>query len=347
MAEGSGLSGQFGIVAESTPGTPVAVTRFIEINSDTLALRRVMAQGLGLRAGGRFPESSRRVVAARDAGGDVVFDFPSKGAGLFLKYMIGSSGVTAVQSGATAAYVQTHTDGTLNGQSFTAQKGVPDTTGTVQAFTYPGCKVDAWTLTAAQNAILQCSLTLDAWDELIPGSGVQALQAASVPTSHVFHFAQASLTLAGTASTSAGITTVASGVAVPNVRSFTLTGDNKIATDRWYIGGAGKKAEQLENDFMAYTGEIDVDFAGLTQYNQYTAEANLVLHLSFVGPLIATGLFETLDIILPAIRLEDGGSPPLNGPDIVSQKFPFTVLDDQSGTNPRIQMQYTSTDTVV
>lgn len=346
MAIGSGLSGQLGIAQETTWGTAVAATRFVEINSETVMLRRVIVQGQGLRAGARFLEASRRSVVKQDAGGDVNLDLPSKGLGVFLQNMIGST-PTTTQQGATTAYQQVHTDGTLNGKSFTMQIGEPSDDGVVNPLTYPGCKIDAWEIACANNGIATLALTVDAKDEQIVGAGPLSLQTASLPIAHVFHFGGASLALGGTVATTGGLTTVTAPVAVPQVMAFSLKGDQKIKTDRFYADGTVYKNEQLENDFMAYTGEVDVQFANMTLYNQYRAELNLALTITLVGPLIASTYYETLEIILPAIRLEDNGSPQLGGPDVLTQTFPFTVFDDQSGTNPRIQMRYISTDTVV
>ena len=47
MAVGSGLSATFGIATETVPLTPVAVTRFAEFDSETMALKKGMVQGAG------------------------------------------------------------------------------------------------------------------------------------------------------------------------------------------------------------------------------------------------------------------------------------------------------------
>lgn len=167
---GSGLSTQFGIETEATFGVPVAVTRFLEVDSESLSLKRTIVQGQGLR-GALFRRGARRVEVGRMAGGDVPFDLPANGMGKLVQHMIGSYSTTAtVLSG--AAYQQIHNAGSLQGKSFTAQKGVADTTGYIHPFTYPGSKLTAWELTAAQGGLVKCKLSIDSMDEVTESQAV-------------------------------------------------------------------------------------------------------------------------------------------------------------------------------
>lgn len=175
---GSGLSDQFGIETESVFGTPVAVSRFVEIDSETLELKPVNAQGNGLHSGGLVRRAARRQQVARQAAGDVVFDLPSAGMGKFLQHMLGSFSTTAtVLSG--AAYQQIHNTGSLQGKSFTAQKAAPDTTGYLHPLTYPGSKITAWELSAQAGQNVKCKLTIDAMDEATESSAVTPTTLAS------------------------------------------------------------------------------------------------------------------------------------------------------------------------
>lgn len=71
MAVGAGLSASLGIATETTVGTPVAVTRFIEFDSESVALKKNMTQGAGLRQGGLVARAARRVNTGRSVGGDL------------------------------------------------------------------------------------------------------------------------------------------------------------------------------------------------------------------------------------------------------------------------------------
>jgi hypothetical protein len=172
MAVGAGLSASLGIATETTVGTPVAVTRFIEFDSESVALKKNMVQGAGLRQGGLLARASRRVNTGRSVGGDLNFSVTTNGFGLVLQHMLGSFTTVPTSIGG-GLYQQIHNVGTLQGRSFTTQIVRPDTSGVLaqNAFTYPGCKITDWEVGVAQNAQVKAKLTLDALDEANPSNG--------------------------------------------------------------------------------------------------------------------------------------------------------------------------------
>lgn len=452
MTIGSGLAATFGIATETTPGTPVAVTRFVEHNSESLAMKRHIAQGNGLR-GSLFRRAGRRIEVAREAGGDVTFDLPTNGLGLYLQHMLGSFSTVATQISASTAYQQIHNTGSLQGKTFTAQTTTPDTSGYAHPLTYPGSKVTAWEIAAAQHGIATLKLSLDAMDEatesqlvapttlaasaaaaattistvasipagtylsigtganqeyvttgtptgtgpysipisspagglryshasaevvgsgatVYPSAAVKAATAVYGASTGLFTFKDARLLYGGTVAAAGGIwqqtsplqlapSTIAPlGVAAPVtplaaaisgavVRNVSLKGSNPLKTDR-FGAGTQTKAEQLENNFRDYTGQLDVEFSTRQFYDVYQGDGQFALALTFQNQqaLIGTsGNYPTLQFVLPACRLEDGVSPDVSGPDTVMQKLAFTALDD--GTLGALQALYVSTDTVV
>lgn len=172
MAVGSGLSASFGIVTEATVGVPAVVTRFAEFDSESLQLKKKIAQGAGLRSGGLVRRAQRRMLIGREAGGDVTFAPTTNGLGLFLQHMFGSYSTTPTALGG-GLFRQIHNTGPLAGKTFTTQIVKPDTTGVLapQAFTYPGCKVTDWEISTTQNAEVKLKLTIDALDEATPSNG--------------------------------------------------------------------------------------------------------------------------------------------------------------------------------
>lgn len=344
MAVGSGLSAQAGIVTEATPGTAVAVTRFVEFDSESMSLKRHIAQGAGLRAGGLFQRGSRRIQVAREASGDITFDVPTNGLGIWLQHMIGSFGATAVVTNGTG-FKQIHNSGSLQGKTFTTQVGVPDTTGTVNPFTYPGCKVTDWELTAAQHKQVSLKVSIDAFDEVTTTSGAFALQTASYgAATGLFSFKDAAVLTGGTVTTVSGVLT-ATGTAVASCRNISIKGTTPLKTDRFFAGSQ-VKAEQLENDFRAVGGQLDLEFSTMANYQAYLADSSTVLQVNFVGGTIpgSTSQFQ-LSFFFPLVKFEDGVSPDVSGPDVVMTNVPFTVLND--GTNPDMQVVYVSSDVAV
>lgn len=342
MAIGSGLGLTFGGAAETTYGTYQAPARWWEVNTESLEKRKAILQGMGLRGGGLFPRASRRVVPTHDAGGSVALDVATKGMGLLFAQMLGSS-ATAVQQGGTTAYRQIHQPSAngLAGKSMTLQKGVPQTDGTSKPFTYKGCKVLSWTLACEVGGILTLTLEIDAREE----ETSTGLVAASYTTAEVLHFAQGTLKLGGTASTSSGLVSVAGGTTVAEVTAATVTGTNPMKTDRYFFGSAGLKGEPVHNDWLDYGGSLSAEFVNqATIRDLYAADTTTAMELIFEGSTISGAYKNTVALLAPAIKF-DGETPKVGGPDVVGLTAPFKMLDD--GTNAPVQLVYISTDTAV
>ena len=346
-AIGSGLSAQIGIAAETTPGTAVSPTRFHRFSSETLTAKKKIVQVSTLAAGLQFDRSAARFTTQRDAGGDINMPVPTKGFGLLLQQMLGSFNATATQQGTSAAYLQTHVPGVFTGHTFSVQKGVPRTDGTVEPYTYPGCKVTDWELDIAQSDVLNVKLTLDAWDELTAATtpASPALATPAYLSASNFSFVSGAILSGGTATTTGGVCSVTGGTAVAAIRSANVKGKNASDTSRYFLGGGTTKAEQVQNAVSSISGQLVAEFANRTLYDQYRADGSTAIQLNFTGPLIATGYSCFLNIVMPSVWLEDGASPQVPGPGIIQQTIPFTALSDDS--NPVIQIQYQSTDTAV
>src|SRR5258708_16890658 len=153
-------------------------------------------------------------------------------------------------------YKQVHTNGSKAGFSFTSQVGRPQISGvTVQPFTYTGCKVTDWEFSCNDNQIAQLKVTMDGRNE----STAIALAAASYPTPNgLFSFADATnFKIGGTATTSAGETTVASGVAVaPAGKPLLLTRPTPTKGYRRRLGNPGLKNEPVANPTPTIHGPL-------------------------------------------------------------------------------------------
>lgn len=341
MGLGAGIAAQFGFAQESTPGTAVTVTKFLEFNSEGLDFVPNTIQGMGLHAGGQYARASRYSRTTKTVTGPVVLDLATKGLGVILKNMLGST-AAPVQIAATTAYKQTHNPGPLDGLGLTLQKGVPEAgSGTTKPYTYKGAKVTSWTISQAVDAIATLSVAFDAWDE----DDVTALATATYPTSNVFNFSNVStMKFGGTASIGSGITSIAAGVAVTGLTSFELTGTNPVAGSRFFLGSAGVKANQLENDYRGITGKFSGEFSKAQFYDVFKAGTTTAIQITFTQGDAGGGNPYALDIVLPACKLNSGTNN-VGGPDIIQGDIEFVALDDQA-TTP-IQLTYTSTDTVL
>lgn len=339
MGLGSGIAAQFGFAQESTVGTLVTVTKFVEFNSETLDWTTDIVQGRGLHASGQYDRSSRYARTTKSVAGDVNLNLVNKGLGVLLKNMLGST-ATPIQIAASTAYKQTHNPGALDGLGLSMQKGTPEpASGTVKAYTYNGCKVSNWTVACNTGEIATLSLGIDAWNE----DDVTALATASYATGvNEFNFTNWTVKLGGTPSIASGITSIAGGSTVSGLKSFEVTGTNPVAADRFFLGSAGVKANQLENGFRAVTGKFSGEFNKTVLYDVMKAGTTTAVQITgSFGDAGSSNPF-LFDFVLPACKLNTGTNN-VSGPDLVMGDIEFVALDDQA-TTP-VQIQYVSTDT--
>lgn len=340
MSTGSGLDAQLMVGAEVTWGTAVTPDHSYEFDSEGFKLEPTFLEPTGLRAGLKYKRASRVSISRKSVAGDITLEHATKNMGLLWKHALASA-VTTPTTLTSPATEQVHTPGDFRGKGLTVQIGRPEpSTGTVKPFTYAGCKVSQWEFTVSDNGIPQLKLTFDGRSE----STSTALAAASyVSGAKVFSFANATLSLGGTAATASGKTTVTGGTAVATVvTEVQIQGAAPMSTDRFGIGNSGLKSEQLENDTPTITGSLAAEFNKAELYDHFTNADTLPMVLTLTGdPISTSGSNDTLEIILPAVKLK-GASPNVGGPDILSMSTEFEAYSDE--TNPVVQVRIVSAD---
>lgn len=337
MATGTGLDAQIGFAAESTWGTPVTVTRFVEFNTESLKSEPTWLEPAGLRTGTKHKRVSRIRQSRKNVSGDVEFDLATKGMGLLIKHMLGST-VTTTTLISGSAYKQIHTPGGLLGLGLTAQVGRPEpSTGTVRPFTYAGCKVSSWEFNLEDNSTPNFKMSLLGRQE---STATALATAAFLSGASVFDFSQATLKLGGTPTTASGETTIAGGTTVATIiRSISVAGENPLADERYGLGNAGLRAEPLENDIPTITGSLAAEFNKTELYDVFTAATTTSLQMDLTGSVIGGGNSYLFSIILPAVKLK-AAAPAVDGPDIVQMSTDFEAYSDE--TNPVIQVKIVS-----
>lgn len=297
MASPNGVAAQFGYVSETTPGTAVTVDTFLPFNSESVKQEIERLKSQGLRAG-------RKITAAWKPGaalisGTVEFELWNTDIANLFGHMFG--GVSTATNAAQWDYTFTPDD--LLDKTFTAQVGRPDIGGTVQPFTWAGCKVGEWTLSSDLNSICMLSLDLVAMTET---TGTALASASYDSTLSPFVFTEASLSIAG---------------ATNNVvQSFELVGNNNL-TERPRQGQSTSR-QYLENGFREYTGTATVDFENLTQYQRFVDGDEAALVLNFDNGT------ETL-VVTCNVEF-DGESPEVTGPELLAENIPFSVVSATS-----------------
>jgi hypothetical protein len=325
MAIGSGLGAQLGIAPETTYGTYVAPTKFIEFTKESLVLKKSTAQSAGIAAGRLLPLSSRRVLTRKEVAGSIDLEVTNKGMGLLLQALMGTT-VTPVQQGAGPAYLQTHTLADVAGKSLTIQKGVPLTTGTVTRKNFLGCKITSGEFSCGVGEMLGGSFEVDGRDV----EETSVLAAASYANMAPFHFGQMALK-AGSYGTE---------TALDGIRKVSCKIERPQDTERFYANQAALKKEPISNDQIKISGSLESDYVATTLDDLHTTDGVTSLVWEFQGPLIAATFYETFRITLPAVRLDEG-PPVVDGFGVVKPSFNYVGLYD--GTNqPKIE--YISTD---
>lgn len=360
MAIGSGIASQLVYIPETTFGVvPAGLSSSptpLEFKNETLELKKTTVQGQGLHGGGLYDRAGRRVLTNYDVNGGFSMDLQTRHLNGLLFFMLGSFGqanATLTQMGTTGVYKAIHTPGNTIGHSLCIQKGVPTVDGVVEPFTYVGCKLTDWTISVATGALADLTLTVDGRNELggagngdpLNGSVPALTTWTGTPGMDIFHFREANL-LTGTPSTTSGVTSLTGATTLANIKDASVKQTATMDLTRYFLGGGGFKAEQIENGFRQITGSFTAEWLSTaTNYNLYAADTSLAIELKFTGPTVGSGGGnpELLDILIPNIKL-DGESPKVPGPALVTQALSFTGLDDE--VNNQIQVTYQTLDTV-
>lgn len=355
MPFAGGLGASIGIAAETTVGTQVTPDRWYEWLDASPQLVPTYVDGMGIKVGQAYKRASRTIITAYDVNGDITMEHPDrgfdsvsgKGMGLWWKHAVGSTFTTPVVIGATTAYRTILTPGASGkvGLGLTLQAGWPEAgTQTVKPYTYRGGKLTGWEFTCQDGSLAQVKFTLDAWQE----DRATGLTAPVFPASgqSLFGFADATIfTLGGTATTTSGLTTVASGVQVASIcRGITITCATPLDDARRGLGSGGVKAQQFDNGIPTLTGSIDAEFTSQAElYNLFANNTTTVLDLSFRHGDAGGGNPYELRFTFPAVKFKTGQVKP-SGPALLSQTIGFEAYDDGSGTNPPYQVLLVSKD---
>lgn len=296
MALKSGLAAQVGLKTETTWGTAVAVDRFTPLISESMTEKIERLESAGIAPGARVLRSGQWATGNVEVSGDLGFELYQQGMGLWFRHMFG-----AVSTSGAGPYTHTFTPGDMSDDHFTLQIGKPDVAGTVQPFTYAGCKVTEWELAAKAGELVTLGVSVVGRDLATATSLATASYGAG--SGLPFSFAHASVTVGGSAA---------------YVKEITLKGSNGLAVDRRGIGSAYIK-EPLEAELRAYEGEMVCEFESLTQMNLFRNGTENALVLTIDAGSAAKCVITT------NVRY-DGSTPEVQGRGVTELKVPFKCL---------------------
>lgn len=291
----SGLASQWGFKEETTFGTPVTVTEFLPMISESIKRTEDFQESEAQFAGRRVLQSGQWNGGNVEISGDIETELWSLDLETLLKHMMGSRSGTGTSGSPWVA-----TPGDLFGLGLTVQLGKPDVGGTTRAFTYGGVKIPSWEISCQAGQIARLRLRLFG---TVEENRATALASASYTAAlRPFKWNHGAVTVAESA---------------VNVKSFRLSGDNGLALDRRFLGSK-LPSQPIEADLRRYEGQLVCEFESLTAYERFVNRTEAALVITFTdGTRVLT--------ITANVRF-DGETPSVGGRGILEQPLPFTCV---------------------
>lgn len=294
----SGIAAQLGLVAETTYGTAVTVSRFLPFASESLSLDIERIEAEGIRAGRGVLHADDWYAGRRMVEGDFSTEAYDRSTAILFAQVLG--GVTTTGAGPTYTHTIIPNPAAVFGRSMTVQVGRPDVGGTVRPFTYTGVKVQSLELSCAAGELAQLSVGVVGRNET---TGTALATVAYATSMRAFTFVQGAVTIGGGAA---------------NVKSFTLNIENSFDTDRLFLGG-DLMSEPIVNGLTEISGTAELEFESLAQYERYSAG---------VAPFAMVATFtagtHTMTITLN-VRAEPT-SVNVSGRDVIQLSLPFKAV---------------------
>jgi len=273
MSVGHGFKKQIGIGEQTSFGSKIAPSSYLEFHDESIVKEReqILSKGITGSAGVR-----RVVYGATNIGGDITFEvFPIGAIGTILKHAIGK---------VVSSSPDISDNPTVRQHIFTLQDTLPPHGLTfridrdIAVKDYYGCKINNLEITAAVNAILEAKITLI-------GKDVDAGAAMSpdYPNIASFVFTQ-------------GVLAIGSDIEVSN---FVLTLNNNLREDRYAIKNDPTRQGIDRLNKREITGSFVLPYESDTYYNAFINGEPAVLSLTFESGVISGAYKYKLLIDIP------------------------------------------------
>lgn len=312
----------FAVGRESTYGTAVSPTRRFEVVSEGLKLGVERVESKALRNSRRFLSSSGWAAGQKSVEGDFELEVPSAGFGTLLRNLLGAATVTN-NSPVPGTYMHVFS-GTadVDSESLTIEIARTDVAGTAHKFVYEGVKFVDGELSAQVGEFLTFKASCIGEDETVTAASPSS---ASYPTATPLVFTGATLTVGGSTAT---------------VKQFTTRIETGLKTDRYFLGSQ-LRSKPVEAEMRSASGQLTVEWTGLTQYQRFTQGTTAAISAKFETQSAIVGSTKGyVQVDIPVARFD--GETPVGGGDIIEQGIDFVALDD--GTNDPFKITVVSTD---
>lgn len=334
---GSGLGGFAAVAAQPTYGaTMVTPSRVISSLKSFTPTHdpHIVQGGPYLQAGNIVNYGSAHVQTWLDATGTISGDFLTSGMALLFATAFGSptlltqiASTTAYQLGTTGITVGApdKNNGGGSGCCFDMQVASPDvSTGTLHQFNYHSCMITKADLVFDRVGLVTFQYAFDA-------QTVEETTALITPTTTT---APTPFSMAN-ASSLFKIGALGSETALDGCRKATFSIERKLSTDRIYLGNQLKDMP-VTSDVVGLTASLEFDYTTQARAVMETFLTNTPQSIiaTAVGPLIASGTYNTVGLQLSNGFIQTGGEAPLAGADIVKNTVTFAGTINAAATSP-------------
>lgn len=305
MPQAFGYDVDFGAGEESTFGTGVVATKFVEIQDESMAMEQsAIPKNTLASAQQRYFVDSKKSV-----GGTVTFPAVYQGMELFLEYA--AQGVpTSAQVGATLVWQHTFVlaDDMKTGLSVYIDR---DSSQSGTAWRYTGCQIASLTLTQDMEEHMMCALEFIGKDQV-----KTAAESVTYPTFQGVKWTQNTLVEVDDGSTQ---TTIKA-----ELTEFKI--ENPLADDRYKLGdrtrvGLGR------SDVRKVTGKIALKWDDIVPLDLYNDATEVKVTANWVGAVADVGNAENykMSIICPKVVFS-GTTPTAQDHGPITYELPFEAF---------------------
>ena len=318
-----GINTNFGYAEESTYGTRVAPTNFLNITTEGLKLSQAFNPITVLGK----PHNADYVNGKRSVDGS--FELPGtydKSTGVFLKHAMGSVASTSLGGGAYS-HVITPSGVLPVGLSLYVDRD-SSTVGT--AYAYQGCQISDLKLTLDAEQPLKVAVTVNGQDET-----EVAYSGATIAAPKYIYWDQ---------TFTANMT--ASGVAVSGVQihAFSFEVKTPLNENRYSLGQRTKTGQGI-GGVRTINGSMTIEFSDKTHYGYFRNGIEISGNFAMTGPAISGSNSYGIAIDIPRMKL-DGNTPNVGGEGEITMELPFTAYYD-SGTSKLCSITLTNTNSSI
>lgn len=314
---GLGINSNFGYAEETTYGTRVEPSGFLNVTSEGLVLNQSFTpiNTLGKVYNEYYVNGKRSVEGSVEL--PCTYD---KTTGIFLKHALGSV------STSSAGIVKTHTilpSGTIPvGLSLYVDRDI-------NAYAYAGCQISSLTLTQEVENTLNMSVEVKGKEETKVNDSTVTITA---PKYIVWEDFSNTVSASGV---------VASGIVI---KSMNVQIQNTLAEDRFGLG-SNLKVGQDRGGMRTVNGSMTLEFSDAANYDWYRNALEISGNFVWTGPVISGTLTNKLEIDIPRMKVE-GTTPNAGGVETMDLEIPFTAYYS-SGTGYEIKAVLTNTDATI